>query len=246
MTRWLNVAVVALVVVLLALGFGNWMAARAPHIPPTLLDYVRGYIGRQYHDCIPLGWYAQRGRWGTYYPAVNLDATINDTPFQALWVGIVPPARTRDPRVAEVRSVMDQLVDAGLLRRSDDPRGVRYNLTRYGERFFYQDDDVTGNVEDWPYVCYTRLRVTRIAWDPPRPGDQERGPAITKHVRVWWQTEPITDWPTPALRQHAVQLRPAASPAVATVCSYVDGEWAIFPFETNAAGAAKWRDLRRC
>src|ERR1700681_2690212 len=199
MTRWLNVALVVLSAVLLGeLGFQFWMAARAPHVPPALLDYVRAYIGRQYHDCIPLGWYAQRGRWQTYYPTVNLDVVINDTPFQALWVAIVPPARTSDPRVAQVQSVMDQLVAAGLLRRSDDPRGVRYNLTRYGQQFFYQDDDVTGNVEGWPYLCYTRLRVTRIAWDPPRRGEQEHGPALAKHVRVWWRTERIADWPTPA------------------------------------------------
>ncbi len=247
MTRTLNLVVVLLCAVAAGqLGFEFWQESRAPHVPPTLLDHVRAYIGRQYHDCIPLGWYARGRSSDTYYPDVNLDVVNYDGPFPGLWVAIVPPARSTDPRVADIQSVMDQLVRAHLLRRADDPRGIRYNLTTYGQQFFYQDDDVTGNPEDWPFLCYSRLRVTHIAWGTSHREGRERGAPTVKQVRVWWRVEQIDDWMTPALRKRTVHLRPAANPVETTVCSYVDGEWAIQPFGTSRTAAAQSQDSPQC
>jgi hypothetical protein len=218
-------------IALAELVIGSWDASRSARQPKTLLDHVHEYVDSRYHDCIPLGWYPERLPFGGYYLGLNLDVATNSGPFQALWVGIVPPGNARDPRVAEVASVMDQLVTAGLLTRTaDDPRGERYNLTRYGQRFFFEDSDVTGNTEGWPYVCYSRLRVERLAWDTSRPDVPAGWGSVVKHVRLWWTVVTLDDWATPSLRSHSVRLRPETSPVDAAICRYVDGEWAIFPF----------------
>lgn len=236
MTRALNVLLIALFAVAAGeAAFAALGAWRSPQLPTTLSDRVRDDIERQYHDCIPLGWYAKRLPSGESYPTVNLDIVDNSTAFQALWVAIVPRGRIADPRVSAVKSVMDQLVDAGLLLRANDPRGERYNVTRYGQRFFYDDAEVSGNAEAWPYVCYTRLHVTRLAWGPPRADGRGRAAPVVRNVHVWWSTQPVADWATPALRAHAIELRPHGNPAETSVCQYVDGEWSMIPFQTMPA-----------
>lgn len=236
MNRLLNAAVTVLCVVAVAEIAVSWTASRAPH-PATLLDHVRDYIDHQYHDCIPLGWYPQRLPHGGYYPAVNLDVANVSGPFQALWVGIVPRV-VRDARVREVKLVLDQLLIEGLLTRTDDPRGVRYNVTKYGQRFFFEDAEATGNVEAWPYACYSRLRVARLEWDTARPAVIGEGRQVARYVRVWWSTAPDGDWVTPWLRAHSTQLLPATNPAETVVCRYIDGEWSIAPFATDTRAEA--------
>lgn len=229
MSRVLNGALVMLCVIVAAeLWLGLRFASRAAvDRPKTPLDHVRAMVDGSYHDCVPLGWYPEPLRAGRFYPKVNLDVAQSDGPFQALWVAIVPPGAERQPRVAAVKRVMDELVTAGLLERVDDVRGERYNVTRYGERFYYDDDALSGNVEFWPYFCYSRLRVTSVSWDPRYPDVPGPARSVAKHARVWWRTETTGDWASPFLRAHSVRLSPAASPAEATVCRYVDGEWLL-------------------
>jgi hypothetical protein len=230
-TRLLNGTLVTLCVVLAAELWLGLRGSRAPERPKTPLDHVRAAINGSYHDCVPLGWYPEHLPSGRFYPSVNLDVAENNGPFQALWVGIVPPGADRKPRVAAVKTVMDDLVDSGLLVRSADVRGERYNVTRYGQRFYYDGNALNGNVEDWPYLCYSRLRVTNLSWDPRYPDVPGPARSVAKHVRVWFETETTGDWESPFLRAHSVQLLPAASPADATVCRYVDGEWMLISVE---------------
>jgi len=208
-------------------------AASHPRPPTTPLESIRAALERQYHDCIPLGWDPERVGSHVYFPTANVDVAEHDGPFQALWVGIVPPRRAPDARLARVQSVMDQLVGAGLLRRSGDPRGTRYNLTWYGQQFYDGDAGLTGNLEDWPYLCYSRLRVVRLAWEASRRDERGPGRSVLKHVRVWWTPETISGWATPSLRAHAVALQPAANPAEAIVYWYRDGEWTMRPFSST-------------
>ncbi|MEA2722099.1 MAG: hypothetical protein QOJ39_3963 [Candidatus Eremiobacteraeota bacterium] len=239
MIRGLNRLVVVLcMTAAVEVAIGAVAASRARHAPKTLSDRVHDYIEEQYHDCIPLGWYPERLATGTYYPAVNLDIVNNLTAFQALWVAIVPHTRMADSRVLAVKSVMDQLVTAGVLFRSDDSRGDRYNVTRFGQQFFYTDAAATGNAEGWPFVCYTRLRVTRLALGPPRAARRGRGAPIIRDVRIWWSTQTVADWPTPRLREQALKLQPQTNPAETSVYAYVDGEWGIMPFRATRADGA--------
>jgi hypothetical protein len=236
MSRVLNGVLATLVVVLGAEAWAAYAAAsRAPQAPPTPLERVRAQIDGQYHDCVPLGWYAQPVSGGRVYPAVNLDIVDNEGPFQALWVAIVPPGRERDPRVADVKATMDALVDAGLLRRSDDPRGIRYNVTRDGARFYFDASETNGNAEEWPYLCYSRVRVAGVAWDARYPDAPGPARSVAKHVRVTWRPEVVGDWASPAIRARTVRLLPSASPADAVVCRYVDDEWIVRPFVRDPA-----------
>ena len=209
-----------------------WLGVRlgsraAPPGPKTPLDAFRAEIDGMYHDCVPLGWYPERLPSGRSYPRLNLDVARDDGPFQALWVAIVPHGAKRDARAASVKRVLDELTGAGLLEHADDPRGDRYNVTKYGERFYYDDDALSGNVEFWPYLCYSRVRVTSIAWDRRHPDVPGPARSVAKRVRVWWRTETVGAWASPLVRAHSVALNPRASPADATICRYVDGEWLL-------------------
>lgn len=244
MNRGLNLLLLLLFV---AVAVESWAGVRAASRPaprpPTPLEEFRATIQGNYHDCIPLGWYPERLSNGSYYPSVNLDVAIAQGPFQALWVGIVAPGAVRDPRVASVKDVLDRLVDAGLLVRSDDPRGIRYNVTKYGERFYYDDYNLDGNTEDWPYVCYSKLDVTSVAWDARYPDTPGPWHSVTKHVRVTWRTEITGGWATPFLRAHSVQLAPTHDPSTAVARHYVDGEWLLLAF-LQEKPSATWPVIR--
>lgn len=233
--RLLNAVMLALGVVAaaeLVLGL-RFVPRAASQRPPTPLEHFRTLIDGNYHDCVPLGWYAEPLPGGGYYPGVNLDVAQRSGAFQALWVGIVPPGAERNAHAASVKRVMDELAAAGLLQRAGDPRGTRYNLTRYGERFFYHEDALRANREGWPFVCYSTLRVTKVAWDarfPDVPGPYH---STAKHIRVGRQAEDDADWASPFLRAHAVRLLPSSNPADATVCHYVDDEWLLRSFSQD-------------
>jgi hypothetical protein len=236
-TRLLNAGLIALCVVLAAellLGprFGPHAGSQRP---PTPLEHFRAVIDGNYHDCVPLGWYPEPFRGGGYYPSVNFDVAQSTGPFQALWVGIVTAGAERDPRGASVKRVMDELVTAGLLQRGDDPRGTRYNVTRYGERFYYDDDALGGNRERWPYLCYSRLRVTKVVWDTRYPDVPGPDHSTARHILVWWRTETDGHWASAFLRAHSVRLTPLASPADGIVCHYVDDEWLLLSVSEGGA-----------
>lgn len=240
MNRFLNLALLLLcAVAVVEIYAAIRLAFRPAPRPPTPLERFQARLEGSYHDCVPLGWYPERLATGRYFPSVNLDIAIAEGPFQALWVGIVAPGAERDARVASVKAVLDQLVDAGLLSRTDDPRGLRYNVTKYGQRFYYDEFDVSGNSEDWPYVCYSKLHVTGVRWDARYPDTPGPARSVTKHILVAWRAQDTAPWASPFLRAHSVELAPTTEPASAIVRHYVDGEWLLLSFQP-AGPVARW------
>jgi hypothetical protein len=232
LVRLLNAVLLVLCILLAAkIGAVYAYAAKHPDRPLTPLEQFAARIDGSYHDCVPLGWYPQNLPGGAYYPVVNVDVAQPNGMFQSLWVGYVSRTALRDdPRVTAVKAVLDELTSGGLLTRSEDERGARYVLTRYGRDFYYADSHLHENVEDWPYMCYSRLHVEKIAWDRAHPDVPGQYRSITKRTRVTWQADVSGAWATPFLKAHSAQLTPAASPTDVVVRRYVNGEWLMLSF----------------
>lgn len=216
----------------LGLAIEFWLAPRHANssVPTTPLAKLQAALQGTFHDCVPLGWYPKRLPGEIYYPGMNLDVANADGPFQSLWVGIVRPGAERDPRIAAIKEVIDRLVDAGILTRTNDLRGIRYNVSRYGQSYYYDGDHINGNTENWKYVCYSTLDIENVSWDSRYRDSPGPWRSVTKHARFAWKARVVADWASPFLRAHSVQLAPTHDPSTAVVRRYVDGEWALLSF----------------
>jgi hypothetical protein len=201
--------------------------ARAPEERPApVLRQFATTIDRQFHECVPLGWFPDTRPWRGYFPVYNTNVADKGAWIQAIWVGVVPSRMLGDSHVAADKAVMDALSDAGLLVRHDSGSEFRYTLTHDGEQYYYERNHLGNNGEGWSYLCFNRLRVKDVTWAPRATNGKYAGD-VTARVRFTWETTPDAAWVTPFLKAHAVELNPTSSPAEATAHRYRDGEWAL-------------------
>lgn len=217
----------------------------APAKATTVLEEFAAKLDRQYHECVPLGWFPDSRPWRGYVPGYNADATDKGALFQAVWVGVVPARTLGDPHAVAVKSVLDEFARLGLLARHELPDAFRYNLTHEGEQYYYERNHLGNNVEAWSYLCFSRLRARDVAW-ASRP--RKRAGYARATVRFKWEPAVVAPWVTPFLKAHAVELNPTESPARVTALRYANGRWTLaeldFAFalvENPAAWAAAGR-----
>jgi hypothetical protein len=189
--------------------------------PRSELSQLAERLDRQPHECIPLGWYPAGPLSGGFYPDYNADVADRTGVFQSGWVAVVRPDAPQAQATA-VKSVLDELAGLGLLERRTLSDGPHYTLTQDGWRYYYERNDLGNNVERWPYLCFSRLRTTRIAWSGPSV--REAG-CVSRRVRFTWTSRLDAPWITPVLRAYAVELPPISNPAEAQARRYAGEQW---------------------
>jgi hypothetical protein len=224
--RWrLELTIAALVLCLAAeVGFFE-VRAHAAHAegPQSELARLSERLDRQPHECIPLGWYPAGKPSRGYYPDYNADVARHTGPFQAGWVAVIPPDDHR-AQAADVKSVLDELARIGLLRSRIFSDGTHYNLTHEGWHYYYDRDDLGDNVEEWPFLCFSRMHTTSIAWSGPPV--QERW-SVSRRVRFTWSSQVDAPWITPFLKAHAIALPPVSNPVVVEARQYAGRQWQL-------------------
>ncbi len=163
---------------------------RVPRGRSRDLARISERLDRQPHECIPLGWYPAGQPSRGYYPDYTADVARQTGPFQAGWVAVIPPDEHR-AQAADVKSVLDELARLGLLVRRTLPDGMHYNLTHEGWHYYYDRDDLGDNVEEWPFLCFSRLHTTSIAWSSAPV--QERW-SVSRRVRFTWTSRIDAPW----------------------------------------------------
>ena len=176
-------------------------------------------LDRQPHECIPLGWYPAGKPARGYYPDYNADVSQRTGVFQSGWTAVVRPGG-HQTEVVDVENVLDELARVGLLERKALPDGVHYTLTDAGWDSYYERNDLGNNVEEWPFVCFSHLHTTRIAWSGP-PAQEKGQYYVSRRVRFSWTSQVDAPWLTPFLKAHAVELPPVSNPADVEARRYV-------------------------
>jgi hypothetical protein len=226
--RWWLEGTIALLVLCLAAKIA-WFEARAraqqAEPPQSVLAQLSERLDRQPHECIPLGWYPAGRPSRGYYPDYNADIAQRTGPFQSGWVAVVP-ADVGHGEAADVKSVLDELARVGLVERRTLPDGMHYTLTPDGRPYLYERNDLGNNVEDWPFLCFSHLRTTGLAWSGPAVRDAD-GWSDSRRVRFKWTSEVNAPWVTPFLRAHAVALPPVSNPAQAEARRYIGRPWRL-------------------
>jgi hypothetical protein len=196
--------------------------------PLPVLQQLASSIDEQYHECVPLGWFPDNGAWPGYVPVHNADVAAKGVAIEALWVGVIPARTLGDPQAVAIKSLLDELTRLGLLERRDALGEFRYNLTRDGERYYYERNEFGNNVEAWPYLCFSHLHATNVAWtSPAAKGRGTYRHDVTARIRFTWERADEAAWATPVVKAHAVELNPTSTPAEATVQRRPDGTWRL-------------------
>ncbi|HEY6235656.1 MAG TPA: hypothetical protein VIW69_11190, partial [Candidatus Elarobacter sp.] len=167
--RWRLEGTIALLALVLAAKV--WYFEARAHAaqqaePQSVLARLAERLDRQPHECIPLGWYPAGRPSRGYYPDYNADVAQRTGPFQSGWVAVVR-ADVQHGQAADVKSVLDELARIGLVERRTLRDGMHYTLTHEGSRYLYEQNDLGNNVEGWPFLCFSHLRTTKIAWSGP-------------------------------------------------------------------------------
>lgn len=226
-TWWLE-GTIALLVLVLATKvwfFETRSHAREAEEPRSVLAQLSERLNRQPHECVPLGWYPAGRPSRGYYPDYNADVAQRTGPFQSGWVAVVR-ANVQQGEAADVKSVLDEVARVGLVERRTLPDGLHYTLTPEGRRYLYERNDLGNNVEGWPFLCFSRLHATGIAWSGPAVRDPD-GWSDSRRVRFNWTSQADAPWITPYLRAHAVELPPVSNPAQAEARRYAGRPWRL-------------------
>jgi hypothetical protein len=226
--RWWLEATIGLLVLGLAAKVWFFEArARAQEAekPQSVLAQLAERLDGQPHECVPLGWYPAGRPARGYYPDYNADVAQQTGPFQSGWVAVLR-ADVQHGEAADVKSVLDELARVGLVERRTLPDGMHYTLTPDGRRYLYERNDLGNNVEDWPFLCFSHLRTTSIAWSGPSVRDPD-GWSDSRRVRFTWASQLDAPWVTPLLKAHAVELPPVSNPAQAEARRYVGQPWRL-------------------
>jgi hypothetical protein len=226
-TWWLEGTIALLVLVLVAKVWYSEARARVAHQaqPQSVLAQLSERLDRQPHECIPLGWYPAGRPSRGYYPDYDADVARRTGPFQSGWVAVMR-ADDKHRQAADVKSVLDELARIGLLERRPLPDGMHYTLTHEGRRYVYERNDLGNNVEAWPFLCFSHLHTTSIAWSGPPVRDAD-GWSDSRRVRFSWTSKLDAPWVTPFLKAHAVELPPVSNPAQAEARRYAGRPWRL-------------------
>jgi hypothetical protein len=193
--------------------------------PQSVLAQLSQRLDRQPHECIPLGWYPAGRPSRGYYPDYDADVARRTGPFQSGWVAVTR-AGVQHGQAADVKSVLDELARVGLVERRALPDGMHYTLTHEGRRYVYERNDLGNNVEVWPFLCFSHLHTTSIAWSGPAVRDAD-GWSDSRRVRFSWTSKLDAPWVTPFLRAHAIELPPIGNPAKAEARRYAGRPWRL-------------------
>ena len=191
--------------------------------PQSVLARLSERLDRQPHECIPLGWYPAGQPSRGYYPDYNADVAEQTGVFQSEWVAVLR-RDALNPEAADVRSVLDELARVGLLERQTMPDGMHYTLTHEGLSYFYKRNDLGNNVEEWPFLCFSHMHTTSIAWSGPSVREAW---SESRRVRFTWTSRTDAPWVTPFLKAHAVVLPPVSNAAYAKARRYIGGQWRL-------------------
>jgi len=225
-SRWLEVTIGLLV---LCLAAEVWFFEARAHAqqaekPQSVLAQLSQRLDRQPHECIPLGWYPAGQPARGYYPDYNADVAQRTGAFQSGWVAVLR-ADVQHGEAADVKSALDELARVGLVERRTLPDGMHYTLTHDGLRYLYERNDLGNNVEDWPFLCFSHLRTTSIAWSGPSVREAW---SESRRLRFTWTSRVDAPWATPFLKDHAVVLPPVSNVAYAKARRYyIGGQWPL-------------------
>jgi hypothetical protein len=209
--------------VLAALIGAEYFATPRPDSSRALLASLARELRFTYHDCVPLGWQPVPVR-GTYYPGYTASAANYAEWLDALWRGRIAKAELREPQAHSVFTLLNHLVNAGLLSRRDDGAVYRYFMTPQALPYYYASSVFHDNRDSLPYLCYSTIVPQHIEWMTPVVNTK------TPHARWYdlqftWKPSAAPEWAQdPVVRAHSVELAPLTSPTNAKV-SYEDGSW---------------------
>lgn len=207
------------------------LSACAPHHRvlerSDILAKLSARLGTVWHECVPLGWQPMPAG-GSYYPGFTAHSLGSGWWLPPMWAVSIADSRRGKPDVNAVTTVLDELVQKGLLSRERLGNAYDYHLTFRAFPYFYTGDDYGDNVEGWPYLCYSTVHPTRVRWVQQVHPERVSG-AMHQVYRAEfeWSAGTPADWADDrVIRSHSVVLAPVSTPAVAKFVNW-DGEWQI-------------------
>lgn len=203
-------------------------ASRPPTANRVLLDYLSNEMTFQYHECVPLGW-APVPVAGTYVEGYSATLGGYDEFLDAIWRGRIETSTLHKRDVFVVFNVLNHLVYAGLLARSDRADGYDYFLTWNAVPYFYASSRYSNNRGSKPYLCYSTVVPDRIAWVQRLHIEKTLSVHVSQLqefiISFEWKPSPRADWANDQfLRSHSVILAPITSPTTAKLY-YLHAQW---------------------
>jgi hypothetical protein len=80
----------------------------------------------------------------------------------ATWLGYVPYAEVKKPRVRVIYRLLDDLVAVGVANRSSARRGWKFNLTLAAMPFFFDGNELANNPLREPFLCYSEVVPEKV------------------------------------------------------------------------------------
>lgn len=139
--------------------------------------------------------------------------------LDAIWAGIIHDRDLRDPQARQVQSVLDTLVDEGLLTRTRVKASLHYYLKPNAVPYFYGSQMYNNNNDSLSYLCYSSIVPSRILWTDRIHTEHygpRRIPRPTFHAAFEWTPAAPARWAqNPILQCHSVFLPPTTTPTIA-------------------------------
>lgn len=224
------------------------IAACSPTDDSSVLHVARRDLTHAYDACVPLGWAAVPDE-GSFLRGVSVEAAPNGWWIPPLWRGLIYKKDLHRPGIRRIYDVLAHLAKAGLVQRIAIGDAYLYYLTDSGASYYAYRDRYGMNPGDESFLCYSRMRVDRVAWvgrvrDVPAPdGSIVRG----FRAGVVWEAGPNAQWASDAyLRAHAVRLVPPGATAT-LLLGRIDGAWQVIaiqgagPLSRSILDVAAWR-----
>lgn len=192
----------------------------------ALLDHLSERMKLQYHECVPLGWTPVRAG-ASFYPGYTATQATYVEFLDAIWRGHVGKIELRNRDAAVTFDVLNHLVQAGMLTRTENSSGYDYFLTWNSIPYFYAYNVYRNNRGSQPYFCYSTIVPTRVVLvEPatPDPGYRLKRGHLYRVAFSWTASAPAGWAVDPFLRSHSVILAPVRSPVSAKML-YYGGQW---------------------
>jgi hypothetical protein len=205
-------------------------AAHKPTQDEIALNRLTQVLREQPHECVPLGWAPVTVISRTYYPGYTSGHSTYEEWLDAIWRGAVHDRDLSHRDVRAVFDVLNALVAHGLMTRERARNGYEYHLTMAAVPYFYGGDNFDDNHGNLPYLCYSTVVPTRIAWGQRIHSEINEYAMIRQpvfRVAFDWTSSAPAEWANDrVIREHSVVLPPVFSPALAKL-SYRFGDWHV-------------------
>lgn len=203
-------------------------ASNGPGSERAVVKALSAQLVFQYHECVPLGWEPMYSA-GTYYPGYTASVQNYAEFLDAIWRGRIDDGEMKDPATTEVARVLDHLTAAGLLTRQVRVGRIDYGLTPNAFPYYYGSEEYGNNHDSLPYLCYSTVVPTRIAWIAriAPPSWRRRSKAQWYRASFEWKASEPAAWARdPFLRAHSVTLAPLSSPTTVMLV-FARGTWSV-------------------